>query len=72
MVIHAPFANGVIVRVTPGFDGLVLTTLSNGTLVYSLNEIRLVEADEWMNIRLMDGRDGWILISLVITPTPSQ
>jgi hypothetical protein len=72
MVIHAPFANGVIVRVTPGFDGLVLTTLSNGTLVYSLNEIHLVEADEWMNIRLMDGRDGWILISLLITPTPPQ
>jgi SH3-like domain-containing protein len=40
--------------------------------VYSLNEIHLVEADEWMNIRLMDGRDGWILISLLITPTPPQ
>jgi uncharacterized membrane protein len=72
LVIRAPQANGVIVRVTPGFDGFVLTTLSNGTAVFTLNEIRLVDTSEWLHIRLTDGRDGWILSSLVITPTPPQ
>jgi hypothetical protein len=72
LVIHASQANGVIVRAMPGFDGFVLTTLNNGTAVFSLNEIHLVDTSEWLHIRLPDGREGWILSSLVITPTPPQ
>jgi hypothetical protein len=72
MLIHASESNGAIIRTNPGFDSLLLTTLPNNTLVYSLNEIRLVDISEWLHVRLSDGREGWILISLVVTPTPSQ
>jgi hypothetical protein len=72
LLIHATESNGAIIRINPGFDALLLTTLPNNTLVYSLHEIRLVDTYEWLHIRLTDGRDGWILKSLIIAPTPSQ
>ena len=72
LIIHAIESNAAIIRAAPGFDALWIPTLPNNTVVYYLNENRLVDNSEWLHIRLMDGRDGWILITLVITATPPQ
>ncbi|MBN1667694.1 MAG: SH3 domain-containing protein, partial [Anaerolineales bacterium] len=69
-----PEYGGAIVRVEPGFSKPYLTSLSNGTLVEILTSVP-VEAEKalWHNVRLNDGREGWMVqtVLLVATPAPN-
>lgn len=69
--IYNPNNNGVIIRKTPGFNGEYLTSLYNESLVMVLPGVELIENTYWINIMLEDGREGWMVKSLLITATPS-
>ena len=72
VIIHAAASNGIYIRVIPSFSGLVVAMVDNNTVAFSLRETQIVDSYVWLHIRLADGRDGWVLTSLVITPTPPQ
>jgi hypothetical protein len=69
--IHAEDSNGAYVRIQPNFNANLLTTLLNGNLVYVLPEIVDNGGATWVHIRLTDGREGWIVRSLLATATPA-
>jgi hypothetical protein len=63
---------GAILRAEPGFNQEFITSALNGTLVEIFSEVP-VEADNvlWLNVRLPDGREGWMLQSALIAATPA-
>ncbi len=69
-IIHAIETNGVIVRTQPDINADYLTTLFNGVSVLALPDPVQKDGKTWIHIRLADGREGWILNTLLITPTP--
>ena len=69
--IYNPGNNGVIIRQTPGFSGAYLTSLYNESLVMVLPSVELVDNTYWVNIMLEDGREGWMVRSLLLTATPA-
>ncbi len=69
-IIHALETNGVIVRTQPGLTADYLTTLFNGVSVLALPDPVFMDGRTWIHIRLSDGREGWILETLLVTPTP--
>jgi len=69
--IHASDSTGAYVRKEPNFSAPYLTSLLNGYLVYVLPETVENGGAVWAHIRLTDGREGWIVRSLLATATPS-
>jgi uncharacterized membrane protein len=69
-IIHAFETNGVIVHIHPGLTSDYLTTLFNGVSVLALPDPVFMDGRNWIHIRLSDGREGWILETLLVTPTP--
>lgn len=69
--IYNPENNGVIIRETPGYNGAYLTSLYNESLVMVLPNVELVDNTYWVNIMLEDGREGWMVRSLLHTATPA-
>jgi hypothetical protein len=63
---------GALLRATPGFDGEIIASALNGTLVEILGDVP-VEADStlWLQVRLPDGREGWMLQSALLAATPA-
>jgi hypothetical protein len=63
---------GAFLRADPGFDQEIITSVLNGTLIQILSEAP-TEANSvlWLNIRLPDGREGWMLQSALIAATPA-
>lgn len=56
--IQANTGDGIELRDTP--DGEPVTTLTNGTLVELLNNSQTVNAIEWVQVRDIFGRTGWV------------
>jgi hypothetical protein len=69
--VFSPTYSGVLVRQTPGFDGKYLTSLDNESLIQVLPEVEHVDGAYWAHVRLEDGREGWIMRSLLLTATPA-
>jgi len=63
---------GAFLRANPGFNEEIITSVLNGTLIEILSEAP-VEANgvNWLNIRLPDGREGWMLQSAMQAATPA-
>lgn len=68
--IYSPTYNGVNVRVKPGFDAEILTSVMNDQPVQVLPEVELVGGAYWVHVLLEDGSDGWMLRNLLQTATP--
>lgn len=68
--VYSATYTGVLVRKTPGFDGAYLTSVENDSLIQVLPEVELVDGVYWAHVLLEDGRDGWMVRSLLITATP--
>ncbi len=63
---------GAFLRLDPGFNEEIITSALNGTLVEIISEAP-VEVDNvpWLNVRLPDGREGWMLQSALVAATPA-
>lgn len=70
--INAEVGDGAILRAEPNYDAEVVIAILNGTLVEVFPDQFL--ADEtviWVKVRMLDGREGWIVQSLLRTATPA-
>jgi len=63
---------GAFLRADAGFNQEIITSALNGTLIEILSDVA-IEADKvlWLNVRLPDGREGWMLQSSLIAATPA-
>jgi hypothetical protein len=63
---------GAFLRAAAGFNQEIITSALNGTLVEILSDVP-VEVDNvpWLNVRLPDGREGWMLQSALLAATPA-
>jgi hypothetical protein len=71
-LIASPEGGGGIMRDAPSFGGNFITSLLNGTLVEILGEKPVMDDRDrpWFNVRLADGREGWMLQSVLLVATP--
>ncbi|MBE9524733.1 MAG: DUF389 domain-containing protein [Chloroflexi bacterium] len=62
---------GAILRDGPSFSNTYLDTISNGTLIEILS-VKPTEGDKvlWHQVRLPDGREGWMIQSALLAATP--
>jgi hypothetical protein len=62
---------GAILRAEPGFGTEQITSVLNGTQVQILSE-KPVEVSKvfWHQVRIPDGREGWMLQSVLLVATP--
>lgn len=71
-MVYSPTLQGVRVRVSPGYDGEYLTSVMNEELVQVFpEEPAYVDGTYWLHVLLPDGREGWMLRSLLQTATPA-
>jgi hypothetical protein len=59
---------GALVRAEP--QGEIIGVLAEGTLVQVLPERSDLDGTSWVKIIMPDGIQGWIVYSLLVTPTP--
>ncbi len=69
--INASQGGGALIRREPSFNAPLVISLINGNLVQVLPEMVEAEGVTWVKIRMDDGREGWIVRSLLVTATPS-
>jgi uncharacterized protein YgiM (DUF1202 family) len=69
--IQAIESNGANIRAEPGYNGKIISTVLNGTLIQVLPEVEVVDNNTWVHIRLQDQTEGWIVRSLLISSTPA-
>lgn len=71
-VVNAAEGGGAILRAEPGFGTDQVTSVLNGTTVQIIDE-KPVEANNvfWLNVRIPDGRQGWMLETTLLVATPA-
>ena len=69
--IQAIESNGANIRAEPGYNGKIISTVLNGTLIQVLPEVQVVDNNTWVHIRLQDQTEGWIVRSLLVSSTPA-
>ncbi len=69
--VYSPTLTGVMVRQAPGYDGKYLTSLDNESLIQVLPDVEFVDNTYWAHVLLEDGREGWMVRSLLLTATPA-
>jgi len=69
--VYSPTLTGVMVRQAPGYDGKYLTSLDNESLIQVLPDVKFVDNTYWAHVLLEDGREGWMVRSLLLTATPA-
>ena len=65
---------GAIIRTSPGIGNpdTIINSIMNGTLVEVISgEPETFGELAWLQIRLADGTEGWMLLSVLFTPTPT-
>lgn len=72
-VVNAVEGGGAVLRSQPGFGTEIITTVSNGTQVEILSEKPSEDTQGyfWHNVRIPDGREGWMLESTLLVATPA-
>ena len=69
--INASEGNGALVREEANYTATVVQSLLNGTLVEVLPEVKESEGVAWVHVRLVNGKEGWIVRTLLRTATPA-
>lgn len=71
-IVNATEGGGAILRAQPGWGSDQITSVLNGTLVQIVSE-KPAEVDNafWHNVRIPDGREGWMLETTLLVATPS-
>lgn len=72
-IVNAADGGGAILRAQPGFGTDVITSVSNGTTVQILSAKPAEDGQGyfWHNVRIPDGREGWMLESTLLVATPA-
>lgn len=69
--INASEGDGALVRAQPDYNATVVGSLLNGTLVEVLPDVTSGSGTAWVHIRMVNGKDGWIVRTLLRTATPA-
>jgi uncharacterized membrane protein len=69
--INAKGGNGAFIREKPDYDSNVVQVLLNGILVQVLQDVTATDQATWVKVRTADGKEGWIVRSLLATATPA-
>jgi uncharacterized membrane protein len=69
--INASEGNGALIRERPNYEAEVVQSLLNGSLVEVLNEVQTNGTVAWVRVRTVNGKEGWIVRSLLRTATPA-
>ena len=71
-IVNAEEGGGAILRAQPGWGTDQVTSVLNGTIVQIIDE-KPAEADNvfWLNVRIPDGREGWMLETTLLVATPA-
>ncbi len=72
-LVNSVEGGGGIMRAEPRFSADYITSVLNGTLVVILSETPVADEDghPWQHVRLPDGREGWMLQSVLAVATPA-
>ena len=71
-IVSAEEGGGAILRAQPGWGTEQVTSVLNGTTVQIIDE-KPAEVDNvfWLNVRIPDGREGWMLETTLLVATPA-
>ena len=71
-IVNAAEGGGAFLRAEPGWGTEQITSVLNGTIVQIIDE-KPAEVDNlfWLNVRIPDGREGWMLETTLLVATPS-
>jgi hypothetical protein len=69
--ISAIGGDGALVRAEANYDSSVVYSLLNGTLVEVLPDVVNNSGTAWVHIRTVNGKEGWIVRTLLRTATPA-
>jgi hypothetical protein len=62
---------GGVVRETPNFEAAVITYVNDDDMIEILDAVVSEGGTRWFKVRTDSEVMGWLLSSLVITPTPT-
>ncbi len=72
--VNSPRGGGAFLREEPSFNGRVLISLTNGTVVEIFpQDARLIGSDTWLRVAVVVGGrrlEGWMLSTVIQMPTP--
>jgi hypothetical protein len=69
--ITAKEGNGALIREEPDYNATVVQSLLNGNLVEVLAEVYNAGGVTWVRVRTVNGKEGWVVRSLLTTATPA-
>jgi hypothetical protein len=69
-IVNSESYDGAVIRAEPKFGSQILTTILNGTLLEVLPDEVTDGGTVWAHVKTTDGKDGWIVQSLLETATP--
>ena len=72
-VVNAIDGGGAVLRTQPGFGSDIITSVSNGTQVQIISAKPAEDGQGyfWHNVRIPDGREGWMLETTLQVATPA-
>jgi hypothetical protein len=62
---------GAVVRETPDFNADVITYVNDGDIIEILDTVVNEDSTRWFQVRTHSEETGWLLSSLIVTPTPT-
>jgi uncharacterized protein YgiM (DUF1202 family) len=72
VLVVAGDSGGAYLRSGPGYDFPSLDLLANDTVLQVVPDEIIEQGNSfWVHVRTLDGQEGWILQSLLVTATPS-
>ena len=70
--INAEIGGGALIRIEPNYEAEVVTSIINGTLVEVIpDQLSTDDTVNWVRVRTVNGKEGWIVRSLLRTATPA-